>query len=236
MPIKFIISPEGWGNANLENIEAVLCSVHLAFSPCFGSALSSSALHIKHYSQYPCCVREDKTIYLSASDCYWAKYAYQFSHEYCHFQIPKSVPSPLRWFEESICELASYYFLPVISKLWFVFPPYPNWKSYAPAFEECIVEDAKKAVAFDLNFSNPDNPNLNALSLHEYDRPKNAYIAQNLLPIFQADPTLWKELPLLCQLPKEACFVESLRTWHSLVSPEHQNSIAAIANIFSLSI
>lgn len=122
------------GDAIRENIWAVLESVDRVFRPCFESSMNTNDLLVIHSNDYPVTYSNYNVILLSAENKFWCKYAYQFAHEYCHFQIGGNVPPQLRWFEESLCELASYFFLPRIGDLWKINPPYPNWKDYAERF------------------------------------------------------------------------------------------------------
>lgn len=132
-----------------------------------------------------------------------------------------------------MCELASYYFLPRISDLWKVDPPYANWSTYADAFTTYVQDDMKKATPFDLNLlSNPSA--MEYLSQNEYDRGKNAYIAINLLPIFESDPELWSAVPLLFSAPERSTITEALHHWHDHVPEKHQNSIERILRVFSM--
>lgn len=233
----FTIASKDWGCANLKDIAAVLESVHTVFADCFKDKISNKPLIIKRtYDCIPRCQRNESTIYLSAKDRRWVQYAYQFTHEYCHFQIPADVCSRLRWFEESVCQLASYFFLPLLSELWESNPPYPHWKSFANEFTIYVQHDLKKAEFFDLNLSNPLNPNIAYLLQNEYDRPKNKFIASELLPIFESDPTLWSTIYHLGSISNDLHFDAALKYWYHAVPHEHQESIQRIASIFSLSI
>ena len=40
----------------------------------------------------------------------WNAIVYEPSHELCHFEVIDEAPQANKWFEESICEVASYYF------------------------------------------------------------------------------------------------------------------------------
>jgi hypothetical protein len=143
------------------------------------------------------------------------------------------VPRQLRWFEESLCELASYFFLPRIGDLWKTNPPYPNWKDYAENFREYSMQDQQKATPFDLVFL--DNPSvLMYLIQNEYDRPKNAYVAKKLMPVFEANPCLWSVVHLIKNVPKNSTFSEFLRCWRDLSPEEFRKDIGMIAQIFSI--
>lgn len=231
--MNMYIDGQGWGEAIQENIGAVLESVDRVFRPCFGSSMNTNDLLVIHSDDHPVTYSNHNVILISAEDRFWCKYAYQFAHEYCHFQIGGDVPRQLRWFEESLCELASYFFLPRIGDLWQTNPPYPNWKDYAENFREYSMQDQQKATPFDLVFL--DNPSvLMYLIQNEYDRPKNAYVAIKLMPVFEANPCLWSVVHLIKNVPKNSTFSEFLRCWRDLSPEEFRKDIGMIARIFSI--
>lgn len=226
---------QGWGDAARENIWAVLESVDRVFRPCFGSSMNMNDLLVIHCDDHPVTYSNHNVILLSAEDRFWCQYAYQFAHEYCHFQIGGNVPQQLRWFEESLCELASYFFLPKIGDLWETNPPYPNWKDYGENFREYSMHDHQKATPFDLALS--DNPDtLVHLIQNEYDRPKNSYVALKLMPVFEANPYLWSVVHIIKRVPKNLTFSESLRCWRDLSPDEFRRDICTIAKIFSVAL
>ena len=231
--MNMYIDGQGWGEAIQENIWAVLESVDRVFRPCFGSSMNTNDLLVIHSDDHPVTYSNHNVILISAEDRFWCKYAYQFAHEYCHFQIGGDVPQQLRWFEESLCELASYFFLPRIGDLWQTNPPYPNWKDYAENFREYSMQDQQKATPFDLVFL--DNPSvLMYLIQNEYDRPKNAYVAIKLMPVFEANPCLWSVVHLIKNVSQNSTFSEFLRCWRDLSPEEFRKDIGMIAQIFSI--
>ena len=231
--MNMYIDGQGWGEADLEDIRAVLESVDHVFRPCFGSSMNTNDLRVIHSDDIPITYSNYNVILLSVEETRWNQYAYQFAHEYCHFQIGGNVPQQLRWFEESLCELASYFFLPRIGDLWKTNPPYPNWKDYAENFLKYSMCDQQKSTPFDLAFLN--NPSvLLYLGQNEYDRPKNAYVAIKLLPVFEANPCLWSVVHHIKSVPKNLTFSESLRCWRDLSPEEFRKDIGMIAQIFSI--
>lgn len=236
--MNIIVSSNGWGVGKVQDIKKVLDSVHMQFAVCFGEEnMNHNNVIVAHNSidTTPRCYRNQHIIILSAKDRLWSQYAYQFAHEYCHYQIQGDVSPTLRWFEESICELSSYFFMICMSQAWEIHPPYENWREYAP----CLLDYARNAAnenptKFDLDFSNPENPNPSYLETHEYDRGKNAYVAVKLLPIFLKAPRLWHAVTILSQIPHDLDFRTSLQHWNAISPEECKESIAEVARIFSL--
>lgn len=231
--MNIIIHPKGWGTASIDDIHVILSSVQCVFLSCFGQSINTSPVNVIHTDGVPYIKRSEHTIFLGTSDLYWCQYAYQFAHEYCHFQILNEVPKSIRWFEEALCELASYYFLPLISLSWRVSPPYPSWLDYADKFTQYVLNDKKKATSFDLDFSSHPST-LSYFSEHEYDRNKNAYIAIKLLPIFADNSLLWSTIPLIGNIPSDLSFPDALKFWHDHSPVLHQKSIQRIIETFSL--
>ena len=224
---------QGWGEALTPNICAVLESVDHVFRPCFGPSMNTKDLLVVHSDDHPVTYSDHNVILLSAKDRYWCKYAYQFAHEYCHFQIGGSVPQQLRWFEESLCELASYFFLPLIADLWKTNPPYPNWRSYSEQFRIHVIQDQQKATPFNLDFS-ANSDVLMHLAGNEYDRQKNAYVAIAMMPVFKANSELWSVVHMIKNIPKHLSFAESMRYWRDLSPKAFRRDIETIAQLFSI--
>ena len=66
-------------------------------------------------------------ILLTARDRYWCRYVYQFSYQLCHvmtgFDLCKG--HRYKWFEGSLCELASLFVLYRLARVW-VERPFPD--------------------------------------------------------------------------------------------------------------
>ena len=74
---------------------------------------------------------------LNTGNTYWSQYAFQFAHEFGHVLCGyREGERCNKWFEESLCETASLFALRGMSLTWKSDPPYPNWKSYAPALRD----------------------------------------------------------------------------------------------------
>lgn len=110
----------------------------------------------------PICFRQTRFIFLSSPLTQWSRVAYQLAHEMCHFVIGSDVPQNLRWLEESICELSSYYFLPRLAKYWkqnnIASVVAETNEPYYFEFERYVKRDQKKAVSFNLSSFTDDIP------------------------------------------------------------------------------
>lgn len=190
----------------------------------------------------PICYRSLQKIYLSSPSTRWCKMAYQFAHELCHYVIPSDVPSHLRWLEESICELSSYYFLPKISKYWRrlgINLTTAEGEPYYPFFTSYVEDDQKKAIIFDLDSfcsSAHASPDLLKLIMDCEIRDMNAHIANELLPIFKSYPKTWHAIPLMASLRSDVSLEAFLEEWIALSPEESRIGLRKIAQIFGAKI
>lgn len=186
----------------------------------------------------PICYRESGLIILTSNPNSWCQLTYQLAHEMCHRVIPNDVTKNLRWLEESICELSSYYFLPQLSKHWrrkkFNLVNAKTKKPYYPEFEKYVKNDWQKAVELNLSsFSTyPPSDELQTLINNCELRGRNAYIAKSLLPIFNSHPNTWHSIPLLGVLSPDFPLEASLTEWIDLSPEECHTGLQKIVEIF----
>ena len=203
------------------DVVSVLDSVKFLFSKYFDNVNKNALTVINEWpsDDYPMTIYEENIIYLSVPtvtekgepNCDWARFIYQFSHEFCHYMSFGHVPKHMRWFEESICEMASHFFLIESSKLWKSFPPYLHWSSYASSIAEYESKMCGNQQKIDLsNLLNCESSLLGSLQNDEYQRQINRYVALQMLPIFQSTPSLWKIVPHLINLSNTKSFSDSL--------------------------
>lgn len=163
----------------------------------------------------PICFRKQKQIILSCEPQRWSQAAYQFGHELCHYSIPTDVHPKLRWLEETICQVSSLYFLYRMTTFWHetgITYKTDTGELYAGLFAKYAEDVARDVVPFD--FTNPSE--IANLEADCYQRNKNHYIANNLLPIFNAHPDLWSTIPILCQVRDTSSLQASLDEWLEL--------------------
>ena len=178
----------------------------------------------------PICYRSLQSIILATNPSYWSQGAYQFAHELCHYSIPDEVQSSLRWFEESICQTASLYFLKQIGYFWHSQGVELQTSDGAPYYISFIQYANDNALEYD-SFDLQDPAVIRHLELDCYDRRKNKHIANHLLPIFTDHPEIWKAVPLLCQI-QESSLQASLDAWILLSPEELRPGLRRIRNLF----
>ena len=228
------------------DIVAVLNSVKGVFQSMFGFLYVNSYKVIikKSIYNYPYIDAKynsnQRSIFLDmdSNSKEWDKFAYQFSHELCHFMINAPVVQNLKWFEETICELASQFTLIEMSRIWRTRPPYPQWKGYSNSLynyalgrknkENCYI--LKDNICF-ADFIKSIIKDLEA----EWDiREINTLCAINLFDIFTENPNLWRDVQLLKNIPANLSFLDSLIYWHAHVLRENKSGIKQIIELFEL--
>jgi len=170
----------------------------------------------------------------------WAQYTYQFSHELGHILCDYDADeNPCKWFEESVCEMASLFVLRRSAGTWKTSPPYPHWKDYAPHL---------KTYADDRIAAAPLPPgrtlaafyreNAEAFAKSPTDRPKNTVVAGQLLPLFEKAPERWEAVGWLNRekIDRTWDFRRYLEAWHRNVPERHRAFVREVAGLFEIEI
>jgi hypothetical protein len=119
-------------------------------------------------------------VYLLVNNRHYAQLVYQLGHELCHIFAD---PRRTNWFVESCCEMAALILLRRMSELWGNNPPYANWRSYAPEFQQYAQNRIRQA-------READEPN---------NRLKHVIVAEMLCPLFEESAESWNALCFLGQ-------------------------------------
>jgi len=226
------------------NVVAVLDSVKKQFSKYF-ERIDERPLHVlcNHPSKTgPETVHETCTIYLYVAPFaadgtignFWSQFIYQFSHELCHYMTFGHVIKSMRWFEETLCELASHFFLLEIADSWEVFPPFPNWKDYSMHLRSYQHDSSQNTEPFNtLALLDPQSEILKSLEKNEYQRELNRYVALKLLPLFIESPSLWRIVPCLSKLGavENQSFQENLAILSGLSKQDTSKILAALKDL-----
>lgn len=202
---------------------------------------SNAVITIQQQRPNPVCYRENNLIILSCGKDDWNQLAYQLAHEMCHLMIPNEVVPELRWLEESICELSSFFFLPELSKFWKrldISLTTSDGALYAPLFEKYALESHADATVLDLTLFSTTSTESELPSLVSdcYQRSKNRYISLRLLPIFERFPKTWHAIPYLSKVPAHLSFPDSLTKWIELSPMESRIGLQELALLFGVTI
>ena len=177
---------------------------------------------------------------LNTGDRHWAQHAYQFAHEFTHILANYDEHERSnKWFEESVCEMASLFALRRMSETWKVRPPYSNWRGYAPALRQYADERIRAAQL-------PPGKTL-AQWYHENEpllrqepclRDKNTVVAVALLPLFEKQPSNWETIAWLNDGASHGTrtFARYLEDWHARVPEKLRPIVRQIAGEFAVKI
>lgn len=207
--LKFTVRDE-FGTASTSNVEAVLKSAAgEIWSHCpnvtflgAGFTVYRNAKHpITHYQRDA----DDRIVIgLNTGDLYWAQYAFQFGHEFCHALLDHTdarqwhlTQQANQWLDECLCETASLFVLRAMSRTWTTRPPYRNWKDFAPrlaSYASDRLAAAKSLLPEGRSFGDWFAAELPSLREQWAQRDKNTLIAAQLLPLFEAEPSGWEAL------------------------------------------
>lgn len=211
-----------WGLTSLSAIRAVLRSACGVLVRSFEAA-PEAAVHVSRWDRdCPFTVYDKRPyqVFLSASDTYWSQYVYQFSHELCHILTHFDTYKEHRhkWFEESLCELASLHVLRSLARAWKEDPP-------SGVFEASEFARHHRSYAEEIEKKTPIPPqsdlpawlhrNIDLLEDDPTRRELNRVVAVSLSGNFSQNPALWHDCRWLNRwdVRKDGTFSEYLNSW-----------------------
>jgi len=177
---------------------------------------------------------------LNTGNRLWAQHAYQFAHEFCHILCDYRAGRDQghRWFEESLCELASIFALRRMAETWKTRPPYPNWRDYSASLGKYAEDLVRRGqLPPDTSLAAWYRANAEALSSRADLREKNAVVAVALLPLFEQQPEHWEAVTYLYQgKPQERheTLARLLADWRRACPARHRAFVAKIAAKFEI--
>jgi len=180
------------------------------------------------------------SIGLTVNEGLYNQVAYQFAHELTHIYCD---PRTTNWFIESICEMASLYFLEYLSNKWMTEPPFEYLKNYSAKFNEYKLNRIQKvksnlSISDETKFQEKFTSILNTIN-EPYNRDNNTIIALRLLEIFKKNNIAWTLLPFIGYATDknlvDGCFYEnSIPDFDKLIATSPQNGKEIAENIKSL--
>lgn len=244
---------EGFGEVREADLRAVLVSAaDSLWRHCPNTCWKVPGFHVFRSRATPITLHEHRpdgriVIGLTAQGRHWAQFAFQFAHEFAHALAGHAGDWKMRWignhganqwFEEALCETASLFALRAMSRSWMEQPPYPNWKSYAPALakyaEERLAQCAT-VLAAEAPFAPWFAAELESLRKAPTQRDKNLVVARQLLPLFEAQPAGWESLTALNLTPdRDAAkpFDRHLAEWIAAAPESQHDFLANVRSVF----
>lgn len=211
-----------WGATSLSAIRGVLESVYAVLTEAFAKTPSHSIRVLRWRQSNPMVVDGARPycIYLATGDTYWSQYSLQFSHELCHIltNSDSGKKHKHKWFEETLCELASLFVLHRLAGFWAANPPpsVPGAVDFAPN-HGIYAEEREREFGLPPDRALPEwlQAQLAALEADSCDRQRNGTIAVALLPEFRRNPDLWRDCGVLnvWDASRNCNFGEYLDSW-----------------------
>ena len=182
---------------------------------------------------------DDYVVWLTARNRFWAQFAYQFAHEFCHilsgYDRLRAVPN--KWFHESLCELASIFTLKQMAVTWLTQPPYPNWREYADSLEgyvDGVITRDVRHLPDGITLGQWFHTNESTLRANPLDRDLNGVVAQAMLPLFQSNPESWQTVGYLPDSGEG--FARYLSQWKEACPRGIEFAPSRIAQIFGIEV
>ena len=152
----------------------------------------------------------------------WSQYAYQFAHELCHVMtnFDRVRKHRHKWFEESLCEMASLFVLYRLADDWHANPPSgisgsrwlaPDHAKYARNVEGGYCAPARHDLPKWLE------NNIHSMEEKSTLRGLNGIVAVSLLEYFQRDPSFWLDCTRLnyWDASGDSSFGDYLNSWEA---------------------
>ena len=232
-PPLLIIANGNWGGTSLRTVHAVLESAFDVLLDAF-EKLPDAPIRVARWSQDPRVFYDYRPyeIRISARDTYWCQYVYQFSHELCHVMtnFDRYREHKHKWFEESLCELASLFVLHRLATIWKEHPPadIAGAVEFAPHFRT-YADDVWNVQVDRHDLPHWLTEHIDTLEASLFNRELNRTLAVALLDRFLEDPSLWRACGWLdCWDPSaNVTFRDYLDSWAELL---HEKDFAARAS------
>jgi hypothetical protein len=241
-PLDIRVTDDDWGGAQVRDIQKVCQSAATELWQYFpGRPLSPIVVSRSHDGPITLYDRLDEGQYqirLDSQGNLWAQFSFQFAHEFCHVLCNyEPGEHPNKWFEESLCDLASIFALRRMAQTWETSPPYPNWKSYAPRLNEYadnLIHEAQLPEGVTLAKWYADNAE--QLRTSHSRRELNRVAAVKLLPLFEKEPGLWQSVGYLNTGKgfKQQTLAQYLRDWEYFAPTTHKASIRQIIDLLGV--
>jgi hypothetical protein len=232
-----------WGSAPRENVEKMLYSTAgelLRFCP----ERRLGTIVVRHHADVPITLYQkgphgEHQVLLEANNTYWSQYDYQFAHELTHIlcNCDRRKAGCNLWFEETLCETASLFSLRKMAVAWKTKPPYANWTSFAPHFDEyadAMLARRDRRLPPDRNMAEWFREHAASLAEQRKLTDESKLVAAYLVALFEDDPSGWETLATLNLGPNDADldFRANLEGWKQRVPERQRSFVGKIEGLF----
>lgn len=241
------VQPGGWGGAGVRDIQKVAMSAGSELWKYFPGRRLRPII-VRHSDSGPIVLFRqgpagEYIVKLDVEGTYWAQFTYQFAHELCHIltNYEKKTSRKNKWFEESLCEMASMFALRRMAVTWRTSPPYPHWKSFAPAlrkYADDLQAKKERQLPPGATLAKWYRDNEQDLRKNPTLRNKNGLVANELLGLFEASPESWAAVSYLNMetLDDADSFKDYLESWHRHCPAKHKKLVRRIGDLFGIEV
>lgn len=218
-----------WGATSLSAIRGVLESVHGVLAEAF-EKVPAEPIRVQTWSSPRPAVVEDERpyqVFLTARDRYWSWYAFEFAQQICHVltNYDNCKGHKHKWFDETLCQLASLFALHRMADSWAANPPptVPRASEFAPYHLEF-------AGRIERQHEPPGLEGLPQWLMEEIDHleddsadpTRTMTLAVALLSEFLRDPSLWVDCGALntWDAHSDGNFAAYLNSWSARVQEQ----------------
>lgn len=251
-PPDISVEEFGWGNASSAEIRAVFrAAAGEIWKHCPATRVDPIFVHRRSDHPQTDVDRDGRgriAIGIASGDLFLAQLGFQFAHEFCHvltghsndwrrqWRVEKRAN---QWLEESLCETASLFTLRAMARSWRTDAPFQSWSAYAPEFENyasASMRERRNRLPSGMTFPDWFRRNEPAMRRNPGLRDRNAVVAAQLLPLFEAEPRGWEAVTFLNlgrrdpQLP----LARFLAEWRGNCPRSLRDFITRIALIFEV--
>ena len=182
--------------------------------------------------------KKEIVVRLDTHKTFWSQYAYQWAHEFCHILCGyRNDGRENKWFEETLCEMASLYCMRAMTPDWEKHPPYPHWKGYAPSLKKYADDTAAKYEKLTpKDIAAFYKKHREALRKDATLRKLNGAMAAAMLPTFEKNPAHWEAIRYLNVTPAKPGITlkQYLEKWRKDAPAKHHKLIDGIARIYGI--
>ena len=249
--IELHIDVTNWPKATEQGVRSLFLAVYDELSEAFGVKVPvpvylSWHVDVPRTQSFP-----DRTkIFLSARGIGWSQFVYQAAHEITHALIRDfswiTGQQRHKWFEEALCEMASYVVLSKFASTWPLEPveglaSFEATQRYAIEHQIYLQNNMDKVLPLPEDLQSWFRSNEHALTTDPYLRELNAVISVALLPEFLNFPRLWRDCAHLNQwdTTQDETFKDYLKSWWSHMRSKNvhpQGVPLGVANLLDLDI
>ena len=189
-----------WGATSLSAIRGVLESVLGVLAEPFKKVPAEPIRVLPWLSDSPAVAEDHRPyeVFLTARNRFWSLYGFEFAQQVCHIltNYDNCKGHKHKWFDETLCQLASLFALHRMADSWVANPPptVPRASAFAPHHRE-YAERIERQHEPPTPAGLPEwlREATDHLEADSADRTRTMTLAVALLPEFQRDPSLWTD-------------------------------------------